>query len=64
MSRGTGTLAFTVACYARRERLAAQKRGEAVMTDPGWRELLRILDEEVQRLPERYRSPLPEPVED
>jgi RNA polymerase sigma factor (sigma-70 family) len=43
---------------SRRERRVAQERAEAAQADPGWHELLRILDEEVQRLPERYRSPL------
>jgi RNA polymerase sigma factor (sigma-70 family) len=46
------------ASRTRRERRAASERGSAVAGDPGWRELLRVLDEELQRLPERYRLPL------
>jgi RNA polymerase sigma factor (sigma-70 family) len=46
------------AARARRERRAAGGRGEAAAGDPGWDELLRVLDEELQRLPERFRTPL------
>jgi RNA polymerase sigma factor (sigma-70 family) len=44
------------AARARRERRAAGK--EAREADAGWDELLRALDEELQRLPERCRAPL------
>jgi RNA polymerase sigma factor (sigma-70 family) len=43
---------------SRRERQAAAGREQATDGDPGWEELLRVLDEELQRMPERYRSPL------
>jgi RNA polymerase sigma factor (sigma-70 family) len=46
------------AARSRREQQAAKQHGEASASDPGWEELLRILDEELQRLPERQRSPL------
>ncbi len=42
----------------RRERQAATERPRATTGDPGWDELLRVLDEELKRLPERYRLPL------
>jgi RNA polymerase sigma factor (sigma-70 family) len=42
----------------RHEREAAAGRPCASDTDPGWQELLDILDEELQRLPERWRAPL------
>jgi RNA polymerase sigma factor (sigma-70 family) len=46
------------AARTRRERRAATERCSAAAGDPAWRELLRVLDEELQRLPERYRLPL------
>jgi RNA polymerase sigma factor (sigma-70 family) len=46
------------ATRTRRERRAATERGSAAAGDAGCRELLRVLDEELQRLPERYRVPL------
>jgi RNA polymerase sigma factor (sigma-70 family) len=42
----------------RREQRAAAQRGQDAGADPGWEALLQVLDEELQRLPERYRSPL------
>src|SRR5262249_53259091 len=46
------------AARSRRERKAAGVRGPAYERDGGWDELLRILDEELQRMPERLRAPL------
>jgi RNA polymerase sigma factor (sigma-70 family) len=43
---------------ARREERMAGTRCETGACDPGWNELLRLLDEELQRLPEKQRSPL------
>src|SRR5258707_10623489 len=43
---------------SRREKRAARERGEERQREPGWEDLSRVLDEELQRLPERYRSPL------
>jgi RNA polymerase sigma factor (sigma-70 family) len=43
---------------ARREARVAGNRREAAERDPGWDELLRVLDDELQRLPEKQRSPL------
>ena len=40
------------------ERASGIVHAEATVHDPGWDELLLVLDEELQRLPERYRSPL------
>jgi RNA polymerase sigma factor (sigma-70 family) len=42
----------------RREIKVAGQRAEAEPSDPGWEELLHVLDEELQRMPERYRSPV------
>jgi RNA polymerase sigma factor (sigma-70 family) len=47
----------TDAARLRRERIAAQAHRENA-GDPAWDELLAVLDEELQRLPERYRVPL------
>ncbi len=49
---------LTEAARRRREQQVATERGQATNSDPGWDELLRVLDEELQRLPARYRSPL------
>jgi len=46
------------AARARRERRAATARAGTTADDPGWAELLRILDGELRRLPERERLPL------
>jgi RNA polymerase sigma factor (sigma-70 family) len=46
------------AARSRRQRRATTARGTTAAGDPGWRELLQILDDELQRLPERYRLPL------
>jgi RNA polymerase sigma factor (sigma-70 family) len=46
------------AARLRRERRAADTRGQVVPGDSGWDDLLRALDEELQRLPEQYRAPL------
>ena len=43
---------------SRREQQAAMQREEIAAADPGWETLLRVLDDELQRLPPRYRSPL------
>ena len=40
------------------EKKAAAERQEAAPADSGWEELLRVLDEEFQRLPDRQRLPL------
>jgi RNA polymerase sigma factor (sigma-70 family) len=42
----------------RREQRAARERPEAHNADPAWEDLLRVLDAELQRLPDRYRAPL------
>src|SRR5439155_12341276 len=49
---------LTEGARSRREGRAASLRGEAAAVNPAWAELLRILDEELQRLPERERAPL------
>jgi RNA polymerase sigma factor (sigma-70 family) len=41
----------------RRERRAAVPEGAAATPDLAWRELQRLLDEEVVRLPQKYRAP-------
>jgi RNA polymerase sigma factor (sigma-70 family) len=46
------------AARSRRERKTAGLRGQTRERDGGWDELLRVLDEELQRLPERVRAPL------
>jgi RNA polymerase sigma factor (sigma-70 family) len=46
------------AARSRRERLAVDNRTLAPPSDPGWDELCLVLDEELRRLPERYRIPL------
>src|SRR5262249_15274511 len=43
---------------ARREQRVARERPEVSSADPGWEDLLRVLDSELQRLPQRYRAPL------
>ncbi len=43
---------------ARSRREARVARAEAVSGDPAWDELLRVLDEELRRLPEKQRDPL------
>jgi RNA polymerase sigma factor (sigma-70 family) len=40
------------------EQQAAPARGESPLAEAGWRELQRILDEELSGLPEKYRAPL------
>jgi RNA polymerase sigma factor (sigma-70 family) len=42
---------------SRREKTAGEHR-EPAQNDPGWEELLRVLDEELARLPDRHRLPL------
>ncbi len=49
---------LTDSARCRRESKAANQRAEATAGDPAWDELLRILDEELQLLPERERAPL------
>jgi RNA polymerase sigma factor (sigma-70 family) len=44
--------------HARREQRAARERPEVRNADPAWEDLLRVLDAELRRLPERYRAPL------
>ena len=44
--------------HARREQRAARERPEVHNPDPAWEDLLRVLDAELARLPERYRAPL------
>ncbi len=46
------------AARTRRERRVARERGETIEGDPAWKELLHVLDEELQRLPEANRAPL------
>jgi RNA polymerase sigma factor (sigma-70 family) len=46
------------AARSRRERRATKERRRPTAVDPGWQELLHILDEELRRLPEAYRTPL------
>ncbi|HYV38794.1 MAG TPA: RNA polymerase sigma factor, partial [Gemmataceae bacterium] len=46
------------AARSKRERQAASEHGQSSAGDPVWDDLLRVLDEELQRLPERYRQPL------
>jgi len=43
---------------SRREKLAAEARGQTAAGDAAWDDLLRVLDEELQKLPERHRLPL------
>ena len=43
---------------SRRERFAVNNRTMTPPRDPGWDELCLVLDEELRRLPERYRIPL------
>src|SRR4051794_7882516 len=40
------------------ERRAAESRPRPSSPDPGWAELLAVLDEEMSRLPEQARAPL------
>jgi RNA polymerase sigma factor (sigma-70 family) len=44
------------AARLRREKRVA--RGEAARGEPGWDDLLHVLDDELHRLPDRYRAPL------
>jgi RNA polymerase sigma factor (sigma-70 family) len=44
--------------HARREQRASSQRPEVRNADPAWEDLLRVLDAELQRLPQRYRAPL------
>jgi RNA polymerase sigma factor (sigma-70 family) len=48
------------AARTRREKRTGERRGETAThsSDPAWNEILQILDDELQRLPERYRAPL------
>jgi RNA polymerase sigma factor (sigma-70 family) len=46
------------AARARRELLAAERVSATPTGDPAWDELLGVLDDELQRLSERYRAPL------
>jgi RNA polymerase sigma factor (sigma-70 family) len=46
------------AARSRRERFAVDNRSIEAPRDPGWDELCLVLDEELRRLPERYRIPL------
>jgi RNA polymerase sigma factor (sigma-70 family) len=46
------------AARSRRQRLAAAAAQPSSSTDPAWDEILLILDEEMRRLPERFRGPL------
>jgi RNA polymerase sigma factor (sigma-70 family) len=46
------------AARLRREQRAASEHGAASAGDPAWDDLLRVLDEELQRLSERNRAPL------
>jgi RNA polymerase sigma factor (sigma-70 family) len=58
-------VAFRLAMNARRsatkrtdrERRAVENKEDASASDLGWRDLQAILDEELQRLPDRYRAP-------
>jgi RNA polymerase sigma factor (sigma-70 family) len=43
---------------ARRDQRAARERPEVHNADPAWEDLLRVLDAELKRLPQRYRAPL------
>jgi RNA polymerase sigma factor (sigma-70 family) len=47
----------TAAKRQRREQLAAVPEGTGATPDLAWRELQALLDEEVARLPEKYRAP-------
>src|SRR5271166_4670831 len=49
---------LTESARSRRESKAANQRGQTAAGDAAWDELLRILDEELQQLPERERAPL------
>jgi RNA polymerase sigma factor (sigma-70 family) len=43
---------------SRRERQVAAEPRQTTTSDPAWNDLLRVLDEELVRLPEHYRLPL------
>jgi RNA polymerase sigma factor (sigma-70 family) len=43
---------------SRRDKRAGEERGQIAAGDPAWDELLRVLDEELQKLAERHRLPL------
>jgi RNA polymerase sigma factor (sigma-70 family) len=45
-------------CRRARERRAADDRPKQMSPDDAWRELRTILDDELDRLPEKYRAPL------
>jgi RNA polymerase sigma factor (sigma-70 family) len=51
-------LRTTQARREQHERLAAESRPSSFVEDPSWREVCVALEEEVARLPERYRNPL------
>ncbi len=46
------------AVRSRQEERAAREHAQAATPDPAWDDLLRVLDEEMGRLPEQDRSPL------